>query len=163
MLRSLATIFGDPLGDNLGWGAIVAFFAGFVIAQLWKFVVGLCSGKSKPMMQNFRIAVGYLTRSGGMPSGHSAAMTAITVYLGCYYGFQSGVFALAVATTGIVLYDAVHMRYAVGEQGKALNKILKKAGDPELPVSEGHTVPQVVVGVILGIIVGLGVFFLVAR
>ena len=162
MLRSLATIFGDSLGGDLGWGAIVAFVAAWVIAQGWKFVVGMYLGKGQPMMQNFRTAVGYLTRSGGMPSGHSAWMTAATVYLGCYYGFTSGIFALAVASTGIVLYDAIHVRYAVGEQGKALNKLLKKAGEPTLPVVEGHTIPQMIVGVMIGVIVGLGVYFLIA-
>lgn len=162
MVRSLATIFGDSLGDNLGWGAIIAFFAGFVFAQFCKFVIGLLSGKERSMMQNFRTAVGYLMRSGGMPSGHSAGMVAITVYLGCYYGFASGVFALAVATTGIVLYDAIHVRYAVGEQGEALNGLLEKAGKPSLPVVEGHTVPQVAVGIIIGVVIGLGVFLLIA-
>ena len=53
----------------------------------------------------------------------------------------------------IVVYDATHVRYAVGEQGKALNKLLKKAGDAELPVVNGHTVPQVIVGALLGVVV----------
>lgn len=163
MLRSLATIFGDSLGDNLGWGAILAFFAGFIIAQLCKFLLGACTKEGRSGMKDIRSAIGYLMRSGGMPSGHSAGMMAVTVYLGCYYGFLSGIFALAVATTGIVLYDATHVRYAVGEQGEALNKLLKKSGEAELPVVEGHTMLQVVVGAFLGIMVGLGVFFLVAR
>lgn len=158
MVESLATISGDLGGDSLGWGAIVAFLSGFVIAQLWKFVVGMWTGRGKSRMENLRAALGYLSRSGGMPSGHSAGMVAATVFLGGYYGFGSGVFALAVAVTGIVLYDAMHVRYAVGEQGKALNKLLKKAGEKELPVVEGHTFGQVAVGSILGLIVGIAIF-----
>jgi len=118
-------------------------------------------GEKKPAGQILREALPYLMSSGGMPSGHSAAMTGVTVFLGCYYGFASGFFALAVAITGIVLYDATHVRYAVGEQGRALNKLLKKSGEKELPIVEGHTMGQVIVGVVLGIIVGLGVYFLI--
>lgn len=141
------------------WYGLVAFAGGFVIAQLWKFVAGVISSR-KQEKRNFKEMVGYLMRSGGMPSGHAASVTALTVYLGCFSGFDSPIFMLAVAFWGIVLYDAIHVRYAVGEQGKALNKLLEEARKPELPVVEGHTMAQVVVGTILGIIIGLLVFWL---
>lgn len=141
------------------WYALVAFACGFAVAQLWKFVTGVVSSR-KQEERDFKEMVGYLMRSGGMPSGHAANVTALTVYLGCFSGFDSPIFMLAVAFWGIVLYDAIHVRYAVGEQGKALNKLLKEAGKPELPVVEGHTMAQVVVGTILGIIIGLLVFWL---
>jgi hypothetical protein len=141
------------------WYALVAFACGFAVAQLWKFVTGVVSSR-KQEKRDFKEMVGYLMRSGGMPSGHAASVTALTVYLGCFSGFDSPIFMLAVAFWGIVLYDAIHVRYAVGEQGKALNRLLKEAGKPELPVVEGHTMAQVVVGTILGIIIGLLVFWL---
>ncbi len=141
------------------WYALVAFACGFAVAQLWKFVTGVVSSR-KQEKRDFKEMVGYLMRSGGMPSGHAASVTALTVYLGCFSGFDSPIFMLAVAFWGIVLYDAIHVRYAVGVQGKALNKLLKEAGKPELPVVEGHTMAQVVVGTILGIIIGLLVFWL---
>lgn len=161
MITNLAMFSGGLVGDDLGWGAIIAFLVGFVVAQLCKFAMQLCRGRKKPVGQNLKEALPYLTNSGGMPSGHSAAMTGVTVFLGCYYGFTSGIFALAVAITGIVLYDATHARYAVGEQGQALNKLLKESGEAELPIVKGHTIGQVIVGVTLGIIVGLGVYFLI--
>ncbi len=141
------------------WYALVAFACGFAVAQLWKFVTGVVSSR-KQEKRDFKEMVGYLMRSGGMPSGHAASVTALTVYLGCFSGFDSPIFMLAVAFWGIVLYDAIHVRYAVGEQGKALNKLLEEARKPELPVVEGHTMAQVVVGTILGIIIGLLVFWL---
>lgn len=141
------------------WYALVAFACGFAVAQLWKFVTGVVSSR-KQEKRDLKEMVGYLMRSGGVPSGHAASVTALTVYLGCFSGFDSPIFMLAVAFWGIVLYDAIHVRYAVGEQGKALNKLLKEAGKPELPVVEGHTMAQVVVGTILGIIIGLLVLWL---
>lgn len=140
--------------------ALIAFFFGFVLAQLWKLIDGLARRKRHPEMAHFKTAIAYIFRSGGMPSGHSASMTALTVYLGYANGFDSNILALAVASTIIVLYDAIHVRYAVGEQGKALNKLLEKAGKNKLPIVEGHTVPQVAVGALLGGIVGTLVYIL---
>lgn len=146
--------------DMNGWYALLTFACGFVVAQLWKFVAGLISGRKQKASSDWKTAIGYLMRSGGMPSGHSASMAGLTTYLGLMCGFDSAIFALAVATTLIVIYDAVHVRYAVGEQGKALNKLLEKDNQQSLPVVEGHTVPQVAVGVVLGILIGVGMWFL---
>ena len=143
-----------------GWYGLLAFLIGFVVAQFWKFVAGLVTGRSKAAMKNFKTAIGYMMQSGGMPSGHAASMTALTTYIGLASGFDSGLFALAAATTIIVIYDAIHVRYAVGEQGKALNGLLKDGKKPEIPVVEGHTVGEVVVGAILGIIIGALVFYM---
>ena len=141
------------------WYALIAFTAGFVVAQAWKFVAGLFAQR-KQKERNSREVIGYLTRSGGMPSGHAASMTALSVYLGGYAGFDSAIFMLAVAVWAIVIYDAIHVRYAVGEQGKALNQLLKASGKPEVAIVEGHTVAQVMVGTVMGIIIGVGIFWL---
>lgn len=142
-----------------GWYALLAFLIGFTIAQLWKFVAGLIMGRGQPALKNFKTAIGYALESGGMPSGHTASMTALTLYLGLSGGFNTGLFALAVASTTIVIYDALHVRFAVGEQGKALNGLLQKAGKPTLPIVAGHTVPQVLVGLMLGVVVGMCIYY----
>ncbi len=143
-----------------GWFALIAFVGGFVVAQACKFVTGLIKGRSIDTITNIRTAIGYMARSGGMPSGHTTSMVGLSVFLGLALGFDSYMFALAAAVTCIVIYDAIHVRYAVGEQGIALNGLLKKAGKKELNVVEGHTMSQVVVGGILGIFIGFLVFYL---
>ena len=57
----------------------------------------------------------------------------------------------------IVIYDAVNVRYAVGEQGKLLNVIVMDHNykKKKVKVVEGHTIPQVIVGGVLGIAIGL--------
>lgn len=135
---------------------LVAFGLGFLVAQIWKLITGLVNRGRSETVVDLKTAIGYFSRSGGMPSGHTASLTAATMYLGFTNGFGSGVFALAVCMWMIVVYDAIHVRYAVGEQGKALNKLLKTAGEPELPLVEGHTMPQVAVGAVIGVIIGVG-------
>lgn len=138
-----------------GWFALLAFVIGWLIAQTWKTIAGIWKGHKSAGKLDLASFVGYASRSGGMPSGHSASMVALTTYIGVVDGFDSGLFALALAITLIVIYDAIHVRYAVGEQGKVLNEILEKEGKKPLPVIEGHTVAQVVVGAVIGILTGV--------
>lgn len=143
-----------------GLYALIAFIVAWLIAQVSKTLLGLISGHKAGKVTNLGAAIGYFMRSGGMPSGHTASFTALCMYLGCEFGFTSGIFALAVANLIIIVYDAIHVRYAVGVQGEALNGLLKEQGKKELPLVEGHTLPQVVAGGAIGMVVGLLIFWL---
>ena len=63
-----------------GWYAMLAFGGGFVVAQLWKFVAGLVKGRKQAGRMDMKTLIGYLSRSGGMPSGHAASMSGLTTY-----------------------------------------------------------------------------------
>ena len=139
---------------NDGFKIIIAFVCGFVLAQLIKFLLGLTSGKQRKFMKNFESAILYLTRSGGMPSGHAASFVAAVTMIGLTQGIDSPIFALALCTTAIVIYDAINVRYAVGEHGKLLNSLTKRADR----VIEGHTPLEALAGILLGIAVGFAVF-----
>ena len=107
---------------------------------------------------SFREFIDCFTRSGGMPSGHTASFVALTTYFIAKNGIFANISVLAIATTIIVIYDAVNVRYAVGEQGKMINIMSeerKSTRGRKLRVVEGHTVPQVIIGGILGLLVGL--------
>ncbi len=136
------------------WLGIVAFAVAWFVAQTSKTIIGFIKGDAKQEIANLGSFVKYFGRSGGMPSGHTASFTAMAVFLGCLYGFTSAYFVIAACTWTIIVYDATHVRYAVGEQAKVLNTLLKKDHQPELPVIEGHTVPQVIVGAIIGVVIG---------
>lgn len=142
-----------------GLYALVAFTVAWLIAQVSKTMLGLVGGHKAGKVTNLGMAIGYFARSGGMPSGHTASFTALCIYLGCEFGFTSGIFALGIATWSIIVYDAIHVRYAVGVQGEALNGLLKEQGKSSLPIVEGHTLPQVIVGGMIGVVVGLLIFW----
>lgn len=129
-----------------GLKVIIAFVCGFFVAQAIKTVIAAIKHK-KNLKQ-------YLVKSGGMPSGHMASTTAAVTCIGLIGGFDSLVFALAVCVGMTVFYDAVNVRYAVGKQGEALNKLLAEP----LKVIEGHNLVQNIVGVFLGVAVGIAVF-----
>lgn len=100
-----------------------------------------------------------LFTTGGMPSSHSALMTSTTLAIGLYYGFDHPTFALGVAITMIVTYDAAGVRQQAGIHAQRINVIFEELlrGHPinekDLRVVLGHTPLEVVGGILLGLAV----------
>ncbi len=106
---------------------------------------------------NFKRILG----AGGMPSSHSAIVTALSTMIAREYGLESPIFAIAIIFSAVVMYDAAGVRRAAGKQAELLNKIVETPGLTSVQMSEklvevlGHTPIQVFVGAAMGIIVGL--------
>lgn len=98
--------------------------------------------------------------AGGMPSSHSAVVCSLTSLIGREYGFDSGIFGVALIMAFVVMYDAAGVRRAAGKQASILNKILDTPGLTTLEVQEklvevlGHTPIQVFIGALIGFFVG---------
>jgi acid phosphatase family membrane protein YuiD len=134
------------LAGLVGWGS----------AQILKTIIFLIVNKKLQMERLFG--------DGGMPSGHSATVTAVAVSVGLECGFGSPVFAVAMIMAIIVMHDAMGVRLETGKQAKVLNdmtEILEKLSGTELSNEDklkefvGHTPFQVLMGMILGLIVGI--------
>ena len=103
-----------------------------------------------------------LFTTGGMPSSHSALMTATTHAIGLYYGFSTPMFALAVAITMIVVYDAANVRRQAGIHAQRINIIFDELlrGHPinekDLREVLGHTPLEVAGGILFGLVVATG-------
>lgn len=102
-----------------------------------------------------------LLTTGGMPSSHSALMTATTLAIGLYDGFDSPIFALGVVITMIVTYDAAGVRQQAGIHAQRINVIVAELfkGHPinerDLREVLGHTPVEVIGGIVLGVVVAL--------
>jgi acid phosphatase family membrane protein YuiD len=140
--------FGSVLNNHV----LIVSLLSCVLAQLSKVVVELIyHGKL-----NFRV----IFESGGMPSSHSALVTALATDIGLRKGWDSGEFAIATIFAIIVMYDAAGVRQAAGKQAKILNQMIDElfAGDhhlTEIHLKEllGHTPFQVLIGSIMGIVI----------
>ena len=110
------------------------------------------------------LRVGIIFETGGMPSSHSALMTAITSGLGMDLGFDNSIFALAVGVSLIVMYDASGVRRSAGLNAKEINKLSKSIDEKStlnLKETLGHSKLEVIVGSILGPLISLpGMVFL---
>lgn len=133
---------------------IWAIIAGWIIAQGLKYVFVAVRTKSLRHLRQL-----YL--SGNMPSAHSATAISLLTVIGLKDGVESGLFGLAALFSGVVLYDAMMVRRSVGEQGKAIQQLIKQEkAKVALPrAAKGHTPAEVFVGSILGLGIGLVVFF----
>lgn len=143
----------NPLVEFSRNGIFWTGIAGWFVAQTIKVATGVYREKRF----NFKWFLGY----GGMPSSHTAGMSALTTAIGVSYGFDSVVFAISLAFTIIVMFDAQTVRLSTGRQAKILNQMLddiywkKKFDEVKLKEFLGHTPVEVFAGAALGIVVAL--------
>lgn len=97
--------------------------------------------------------------TGGMPSSHSSLVTATVFAIGLYNGFDHPAFALGVAITMVVTYDAAGVRRQAGIHAQRINVLFDELLHGH-PISErdlrevlGHTPLEVAGGILLGLIV----------
>ncbi|WP_108670682.1 divergent PAP2 family protein [Peribacillus acanthi] len=65
-----------------------------------------------------------LTSTGGMPSSHSAAVTALATGVALETGADSAVFAVSAIFAIITMFDATGVRRQAGEQAAVLNRLV---------------------------------------
>lgn len=149
-MHSLSELFANRV--------LVAALSAWGLAQIIKVPLELLIRKQL----NWAI----LFSPGGMPSSHSALMTGVTVGIGIQSGFDTPIFALAVAVSMIVIYDATGIRRQAGKQAKVINQMIEDLahGHPlreqELKEVLGHTPLEVLGGVVFGIAVAIFVMSL---
>lgn len=96
--------------------------------------------------------------TGGMPSSHAATVTATTLAIGLFSGFNHPAFALAVAISMIVIYDAAGVRREAGYHAVIINRLIDEyvkgplIDQKKLKEMIGHTPLEVVGGVITGLL-----------
>jgi uncharacterized protein len=132
---------------------LIAIIAGWLIAQGSKYL--LVAVKQR-RFDHFR----QLYLSGNMPSAHSATTVALVAVIALRDGIDSGLFAIASLFAAIVMYDAIMVRRSSGEQGEAIQKLIKeqKSSVPLPRAAKGHTPVEVAVGAVLGMVIGAVVF-----
>ena len=163
--------------DNL-WGVITSNYIINVGVTSW-----FSAQLIKTILTFFRFREVRLERMfgpGGMPSSHSALVCSMTVGMAKLVGFDSPLFGVTFAFAMVVMYDAMGVRRAAGEQAKVLNKIIfskvfdllnqeieenfgpqaeeeKGDGTPaepkELKEFLGHTPLEVLGGMLLGVLI----------
>ena len=144
----------DSIFSQLGRNRIVISTAfSWFSAQIIKVMLGYVREKRF----NFK----WLMRSGGMPSSHVALSMCLATSIGLYYGFDSGIYAIALGFAAITMFDAQGVRRHSGQQAEALNKILediyahKGLQEERLKQFIWHTPVEVYAGCALGVFVAI--------
>ncbi|MCR5104315.1 MAG: divergent PAP2 family protein [Eubacterium sp.] len=135
---------------------LISGIIGWATAQVLKTIIFLVINKKFQLERLFG--------DGGMPSGHSATVTAVAVSTGIECGLSSPLFAIATIIAIVVMHDAMGVRLETGKQAKVINEMMgfmEKLGGTELSYEEklkefvGHTPAQVGAGLVLGIVVAI--------
>lgn len=142
-------MFCDLINNRVLVAAVLAWFIG----QFLKFPL--------EYLLNKQWNWGIILSAGGLPSSHSALVTAVTLSIGLQEGFNSPLFALAAAVGMIVIYDAAGVRRQAGIHAERINEIMKtffeqrQFPEDELKEVLGHTPFEVISGILLGILISL--------
>lgn len=146
--------------DLNGYEILTALICANFIAQIFK--------TATYAFKNREINLTMLFTTGGMPSSHSSAVTAMACSTGLVEGFSSSLFAISFCIASIVMYDAAGVRRSAGKQARVLNQIIKEFMEPEHILNKdklkeflGHTPKEVVSGAVLGIAVSVGLRLLI--
>ncbi|GEK34690.1 divergent PAP2 family protein [Kurthia sibirica] len=142
---------------------MLAVFAIF-FAQLIKIpIYGIVEKKFQPS---------FFLSTGGMPSSHSAAVSALTTAIGFEAGMDSPLFAVSAVFAIIVMFDATGIRFQAGQHALIINELrrdfqhlIREAKDwpekdsqekvKELKTLLGHKKSEMVFGAITGILISI--------
>lgn len=140
----------QDIGDILDNSVLLVAVIACLIAQASKLVVEL--------VKNRKLNIRALVTTGGMPSAHSALVTALATGIGQTAGWASSEFAIATIFAIIVMYDAAGVRQAAGKQARIVNQIIDELFSDKHEFNQdrlkellGHTPFQVIVGSLLGV------------
>ena len=141
----------DLLANEMFMAAVISW----ACAQIIKTVINLVLTRSFDPER--------LIGSGGMPSSHSAFVTGLATAAFLSEGPGSPAFAICFVLAFVVMYDAMGVRKETGTEAKILNRLRKRDirdGVKPLfnkPLEEkiGHTLPEVLVGTAIGIVMGI--------
>ena len=140
---------------------VVTAMSSWFVAQVIKTILHL--------VINRKLDPTRLFGDGGMPSGHSATVTALATYAALAVGPDSFEFAVCGILAIIVCHDATGVRLETEKQGRLLQELVEAfeaLHDKDLPEVKlkrfvGHTPIQVIAGIILGVLNALVMHFLV--
>lgn len=142
-----------PLKELFQNQVLWATLTAWIVAQTLKVLVAT--------RRQHRFDFRWFLGTGGMPSAHSAGVSALAVGMGLVAGFHTPGFAVALMFALVTMFDAQGVRRAAGRQAVVLNKILDEfyfrgqVSEERLRELIGHTPMEVVVGSLIGLGIAL--------
>lgn len=130
-------------------------FLSWLIAQIIKVIINTVKYfyNKKKGRKHTKVTIETFFKLGGMPSSHTATVIALCGCLGLTTGWNSDVFAASGVFAFITMFDAVKVRLPISRLTDAFNRLQGKVcGEEAKDVKkvEGHTIPEVIGGFIVG-------------
>ncbi|MBQ7345674.1 MAG: divergent PAP2 family protein [Oscillospiraceae bacterium] len=131
---------------------LLAGIFGWCVAQVVKTIIYAIINRT--------FDIGRLFGDGGMPSGHSATVTATALMVGLVQGFGTVEFAISFILATVVCHDATGVRRETEKQTYLINELVQAFSElsedklPEVKLKQfvGHTPIQVIAGILVGVV-----------
>ncbi|MGL5978193.1 MAG: divergent PAP2 family protein [Erysipelotrichaceae bacterium] len=102
--------------------------------------------------------------SGGFPSSHTSTVVALSIAIGLLDGFDSHLFMVTLIFSGIIIYDAINVRYYAGKNIELTQQLISDLQEmttleflspiyqEKLKQVLGHKTIEAIGGILLGVI-----------
>ena len=146
----LSRIFAHPV--------FLAALSSWFTAQILKSCIALLRKKPRTARE---ILLNIFWSTGGMPSSHSAVVSALATSIGFTEGADTPLFFVTLFYALLIFRDALGVRRAAGAQARALNQLIRELSSSlsqrikPLKEIHGHTVSEVFVGALLGFFIAV--------
>ena len=127
---------------------LLVTLAAWIVAQTLKILLEI--------RRQRQFDIRWILGTGGMPSAHSAGVSALATGVGLEMGFHTAGFAVALIFALVTMFDAQGVRRAAGRQAVVLNKMIGElyvsgqVSEERLKELLGHTPIEVFVGGSIG-------------
>ena len=144
------SLISDLLANNIFLSILLAG----LVSQSAKILIIILKHKQKFRFKDLMI-------TGGMPSAHSAFVGSLMTIIWLDQKFSPLFFAVFTFSL-IVLRDSIGVRRSVGEEGKLIQKIIKRENikAEKFHFSLGHNPTEVLVGLIIGFFSAIFSYFI---
>ena len=142
------------LENILQYKLIISIIITAIVSQTIKIILHTLKDKKGISLNDFIV-------TGGMPSTHSAIVSALFVMLLIEKGLTE-LTVISFVLFVIVITDSMGVRRTAGEEGSTINKIIKmeKLKIDELHYARGHKPKEVIAGIVIGFFVALLIFLI---
>ena len=136
-------------GVKMEFRYLITPFLAWFIAGVLKFAIN--SIKAKKLAFDL---IGY----GGLPSNHSAIVSAMATLIAEKEGVGDPAFGVALTLAFIVILDANSLRRQVGKHAVAINRLMTDLNEcPTLRERVGHTLIEIMAGIVVGVGVAIAI------
>jgi acid phosphatase family membrane protein YuiD len=148
----------DEITRLLSHPVFLSAFSSWFTTQILKSLVALLRNRPRTAKS---ILLNLFWTTGGMPSSHSAVVSALATSVGFVQGVDTPLFIVTLFYAILTFRDALGVRRAAGMQARAINQILRSLARDRKhrvkPVKEinGHTGPEVIVGALIGFFIAV--------
>jgi len=133
------------------------FYNHLILVPAIAFVISVIIKGLISILQKWKLDLSAALWSWWMPSAHTAVAVALTTAIVLKYWVWSDLFAISMAFTIIIVYDAINVRFEAWLHASALNKYI---WENKFREKLGHLPSEAFAGAVLWILVAVTLYYI---